>query len=48
MFEAPSDEKLVKVVITAGCVNGDEKPQLIHGEKKKKSTKTAAKKAEAK
>ncbi len=44
MFEAPSDEKLVKVIITAGCVLGDEKPQLIHGEKKKKSSKTAQKK----
>ena len=44
MFEAPSDENLVKVVITAGCVLGDEKPQLIHGEKKKKTTKSAAKK----
>ncbi|MBR4111940.1 MAG: ATP-dependent Clp protease ATP-binding subunit ClpX [Ruminiclostridium sp.] len=44
MFEAPSDEKLVKVIITAGCVLGDEKPQLIHGEKKKKSAKTSQKK----
>ena len=46
MFEAPSDEKLTKVIITAGCVNGDEKPQLIHGEKKKKTAKVTQKKSE--
>ncbi len=45
MFEAPSDEKLTKVIITAGCVTGDEKPQLIHGEKKKKAAKATQKKA---
>jgi len=45
MFEAPSDEKLTKVIITAGCVAGDEKPQLIHGEKKKKTAKPTQKKA---
>lgn len=48
MFEAPSDSKLVKVVVTAGCVDGSEKPQLIHGEKVKKAvTKAAPKKAAA-
>ncbi len=45
MFEAPSDEQLTKVIITAGCVLGDEKPQLIHGEKKKKTAKASSKKA---
>ncbi len=44
MFDAPSDDKLVKVIITAGCVMGDEKPQLVHGEKKKKTTKSLQKK----
>ena len=48
MFEAPSDEKLVKVVVTAGCVNGDEKPTLVHGEKKKKAAKATSKKAATK
>lgn len=48
MFNAPSDQDLIKVVITAGCVSGSEKPQLIHGEKVKKTTKAAPKKAAAK
>ncbi len=48
MFDAPSDSKLIKVVITAGCVNGTEKPELIHGEKAKKTAKSAAKKTTAK
>lgn len=47
MFEAPSDSKLVKVVVTAGCVDGSEKPQLIHGEKAKKATTKAAPKKAA-
>lgn len=43
MFEAPSDEGLVKVVINADCVTKGEKPKLVHGEKtQKKTAKTAA------
>ncbi|MBQ8841771.1 MAG: ATP-dependent Clp protease ATP-binding subunit ClpX, partial [Ruminiclostridium sp.] len=47
MFEAPSDDALVKVIITSGCVKGDEKPTLIHGEKKRKTSKASAKKTES-
>ncbi len=47
MFKAPSDEQLVKVIITAGCVLGNEEPQLIHGEKKKRSAKASQKKTES-
>ena len=34
MFDAPSDETLHKVVITAECVSGEGEPELIHGEKR--------------
>ena len=34
MFEAPSDETIVKVVVNAACARGEEPPQVIHGEKK--------------
>ena len=44
MFEAPSDEELVRVVVTADCINGDAKPQLVHGEKKRKTAKSPSKK----
>ncbi len=46
MFNAPSDEKLTKVIITAGCVAGNEQPQLVHGEKKKKTVKPQKKTAD--
>ncbi len=41
MFETPSDDTIVKVIVTAGCVKGEEKPQLIRGEKKKKAQKSS-------
>lgn len=34
MFEAPSDEEIVKVVVSAACVRGEDTPLLIRGEKK--------------
>ena len=34
MFEAPSDDTIVKVVVSAKCARGEEPPQIIHGEKK--------------
>lgn len=48
MFEAPSDSKLVKVIVTAGCVDGTEKPTLVHGEKSKRNTKSSSVKKAAK
>ncbi len=41
MFEAPSDEKLVKVIVTAECVTEGKKPELVHGERAAKKTKPA-------
>lgn len=38
MFEAPSDDDLVKVVVSADCVTEGKKPELIHGEKAAKKT----------
>ncbi len=38
MFEAPSYDDLVKVVVSADCVTNGEKPKLIHGEKETKKT----------
>ena len=34
MFDAPSDETLAKIVITAACVDGTGEPELIRGEKR--------------
>lgn len=50
MFEAPSDDDLVKVVVSAECVTKGEKPKLIHGEKaaKKTAAKAVVKKPAAK
>ncbi len=33
MFEAPSDEKLVKVIVSAECITDGKKPELVHGER---------------
>ena len=46
MFEAPSDEMISKVVVTADCVKNGEKPKLIMGDKKRpaKTAKKAPKK----
>ncbi len=35
MFDAPSDDTLCKVVITAACVEGTGEPDLVRGEKRK-------------
>ncbi len=42
MFEAPSDDSIVKIIVTEKCVNGEEKPSLIRGEKKKPAAKRAS------
>ncbi|MBO6232067.1 MAG: ATP-dependent Clp protease ATP-binding subunit ClpX [Ruminiclostridium sp.] len=34
MFDAPSDDTITKVVISAKCARGEEPPQIIRGEKK--------------
>ena len=34
MFNAPSDDTITKVVISAKCARGEEPPQIIRGEKK--------------
>ncbi|MGI5896149.1 MAG: ATP-dependent Clp protease ATP-binding subunit ClpX [Oscillospiraceae bacterium] len=34
MFDAPSDETLQKVIIREKCIEGEEPPELIHGEKR--------------
>ena len=39
MFEAPSDDSIVKVIISEKCVKGEEKPEIIHGERKQLSPK---------
>ncbi|MGN0617606.1 MAG: ATP-dependent Clp protease ATP-binding subunit ClpX [Ruminiclostridium sp.] len=44
MFESPSDETVVKVVVTADCVRKGEKPEIIHGEKKKALPKQGSRK----
>lgn len=46
MFEAPSNEMISKVVVTADCVKNGEKPKLIMGDKKRpaKTAKKAPKK----
>ncbi len=44
MFESPSDETVVKVVVTADCVKKGEKPEIIHGEKKKALPKQGSRK----
>lgn len=44
MFESPSDETVVKVVVTADCVKKGEKPTVIHGEKKKALPKQGSRK----
>ena len=44
MFECPSDENVVKVVVTADCVKKGEKPEIIHGEKKKALPKQGSRK----
>jgi ATP-dependent Clp protease ATP-binding subunit ClpX len=41
MFDTPSDDSIVKVVINDKCARGEEPPQVVHGEKK-----SAAHKAE--
>ncbi|NLJ15720.1 MAG: ATP-dependent Clp protease ATP-binding subunit ClpX [Clostridiales bacterium] len=35
MFDAPSDYKISKIILTADCVENDAKPQIIHDEKRK-------------
>ena len=30
MFEVPSDKTITKVIITEGCVDGSEKPEIQH------------------
>ncbi len=50
MFEVPSDDTISKVVISAECVKGEAKPEIIHGEKRLSSAKrqeTASKKRSA-
>lgn len=42
MFEAPSDDTIVKIIVTEKCVSGEEKPTLIRGEKKKAAPKKAS------
>ncbi len=37
MFDTPSDDTIVKVVISPECVKGEEKPKIIRGEKKRLS-----------
>ncbi|MCM1334968.1 MAG: ATP-dependent Clp protease ATP-binding subunit ClpX [Bacteroides sp.] len=37
MFDAPSDDELVKVVVNAKCVTDGEQPKLVRGEKPKKA-----------
>ncbi|MGN0578522.1 MAG: ATP-dependent Clp protease ATP-binding subunit ClpX [Ruminiclostridium sp.] len=44
MFESPSDETVVKVVVTADCVKNGKKPEIIHGEKKKALPKQGSRK----
>lgn len=44
MFECPSDETVVKVVVTADCVSKGEKPEIVHGEKKKATPKQGSRK----
>ena len=39
MFEVPSDDTISKVVISAECVRGEAKPEIIHGEKRLSSAK---------
>ena len=34
MFDLPSEDKIAKAIITAGCVEGTESPKLIEGERK--------------
>ncbi len=34
MFETPSDETIVKIIVNAKCARGEEPPQIVHGEKK--------------
>ena len=43
MFDAPSDETLRKVIITAECVEGTGEPELIRGEKPKHMKTSSAK-----
>ena len=45
MFECPSDETVVKVVVTADCVRKGEKPEIVHGEKKKAIPKQGGRKS---
>ena len=42
MFEAPSDDTIVKIIVTEKCVSGEEKPTLIRGEKKRAAPKKAS------
>ena len=35
MFEAPSDDTIVKIIVTEKCAKGEEKPTIVRGEKKK-------------
>ena len=38
MFEAPSDEKITKIRITADCVTGDAEPEITRSEKSPRAT----------
>ena len=39
MFEAPSDDTIVKIIVTEKCAKGEEKPTIVRGEKKKPAPK---------
>ena len=39
MFEAPSDDSIVKIIVTEKCAKGEEKPTIVRGEKKKAAPK---------
>ena len=42
MFEAPSDDSIVKIIVTEKCAKGEEKPTIVRGEKKKAAPKKKA------
>ena len=41
MFDAPSDDTIVKIHISEKCARGEEEPEIIHGDKKQLTPKKA-------
>ena len=42
MFETPSDDTIIKVRITEACARGEEKPEILRGEKKRNQIRQGA------